>query len=541
VSLMPGGRETSYSDVAIRPDGKILLAGYSVAAGGDTDMAITRLNANGTPDAEFGANGTVFLNVIATPLGRSDDVANALVLQPDGKIVVAGSSTNGSAIRLTVARLNPGGGLDPSFSPGGPDGDGIWQGPLGFANDVAVAADGKIVAAGTWTRSMQTDSRVERLNADGSPDTTFGTAGSYDFSFDLGGNDGVSRLSLLRDGKVLLAGYLTAADSESFVARVTPGTGLDPDFGVGGVRQFGFGAGSQDEAGDLAVDAAGKIDVAGTGSTATNFTLTRLTSAGALEPSLNGSNTVDADFGGADYASSIAVLANGKIVLAGSTDTAFAVARFQPGGLPDTSFGSGGKRTFDFPGPAGDALAMAVQPDGKLVLAGYVGASPSSGAVLRLLGDPKGGGGGPGGGGGGSGKVYRCGGKRATIVGTNGKDRLRGTKRADVIVGLGGNDKISSLGGNDVVCGGDGNDSISAGSGNDKVSGGKGNDKESGGPGKDKLAGDAGNDVISGGPGNDKESGGPGKDKLNGNGGRDSLNGGSGKDKCSGRDRKNSC
>jgi uncharacterized delta-60 repeat protein len=323
------------------------------------------------------------------------------------------------------------------------------------------------------------------------------------------------------------------------VARFVGGTGLDPDFGAGGRTIFFGGPGTQDGAQDLLVEPGGKIDVAGY--TGDNFSLTRLTAGGALDPSLDGKDTVEADFGGDDTAYAISLLANGKIVLGGSSGTNFAVARFQPGGLLDTSFGSGGKKTIDFPGTVGYANAMAVQPDGKIVMAGYVGTAAASGAVVRLQGDTAGEGGGGVGGGGKKPKVYRCGGKRATIIGTNKKNKLKGTKRADVIVGLGGNDSISGLGGNDIVCGGSGNDKVSGGKGNDKLYGNDGKDSLSGDQGNDRESGGSGNDKVSGGPGKDKLAGDSGKDKLNGGAGKDALNGGSGKDNCAGRDREKSC
>ncbi|MEK6250480.1 MAG: hypothetical protein AABM43_00835 [Actinomycetota bacterium] len=106
----------------------------------------------------------------------------------------------------------------------------------------------------------------------------------------------------------------------------------------------------------------------------------------------------------------------------------------------------------------------------------------------------------------------KCQGKRATIVGTAGKDKLKGTKKADVIVGLGGKDKIIAKGGNDIVCAGAGNDKVFGGVGNDKLNGEGGNDRLLGGKGKDKLKGGKGKDKLYGGPGLDKLNGGPGKD-----------------------------
>ena len=129
----------------------------------------------------------------------------------------------------------------------------------------------------------------------------------------------------------------------------------------------------------------------------------------------------------------------------------------------------------------------------------------------------------------------KCGGHRATIVGTAGNDILVGTRGNDVIAGLGGNDRIRAGRGNDVICAGPGRDQVSGGPGADRIAGGGGNDRLSGNGGDDQLSGDSGNDFL---------SGGPGRDRLSGNSGRDRLNGGPGKDRCdggSGRDRASRC
>jgi uncharacterized delta-60 repeat protein len=543
--LTPGGHEVVYSDVAIQPDGKIVLAGYIRSSAGDNDIAVTRLNANGTPDQGFAAGGTLAIN---TTFGgvRREDLGNAVALQPDGKIVVAGQTDIPTALSATIARVLPSGTLDSSFAPGEDDGDGVTWSALGAAGDVAVDKAGRIIAAGDQAPgSAEGNSWVERLNPNGSHDASFGTPGLYPWqlSLDLGGLDGIARLALLPDGRVIGAGSRQTAgtDYDAVVARVTAGTGLDGTFGTGGSRFFGFGQATADAAQDVVIEPGGKIDVAGYGGAGDNFTLTRLTANGALDPSFSGKSTVEADFGRSDAAYALALQANGKLVLAGEAAPDFGIARFQPGGAADATFGPGGKRTVDF-GTAATAQAIALQPDGKIVVAGYIGTSAASGAVVRLQGDSRSEGGGPGGGGGsGKTKVFRCGGKRATIVGTNKRNRLRGTRRADVIVGLGGNDTISGLGGNDIVCGGGGNDKVSGGKGNDKEFGSSGNDKLTGDAGKDTLSGDAGKDTELGGPGNDKVLGGSGKDKLNGGAGKDLLNGGGGKDKCAGRDRKQSC
>jgi Ca2+-binding RTX toxin-like protein len=106
-----------------------------------------------------------------------------------------------------------------------------------------------------------------------------------------------------------------------------------------------------------------------------------------------------------------------------------------------------------------------------------------------------------------------CGGRAATIIGTEGADQITGSHLADVIIGLGGDDAISALRGDDVVCGGTGDDVLEGRVGNDQLYGQQGNDKLYGWKGKDKLYGQQGSDTLKGGPGRDTIKGGPGKDQ----------------------------
>lgn len=105
-----------------------------------------------------------------------------------------------------------------------------------------------------------------------------------------------------------------------------------------------------------------------------------------------------------------------------------------------------------------------------------------------------------------------CAGRKATIVGTNGRDLIRGTAKADVIAALGGTDDVRGLGGNDVICLGGGNDRARGGGGNDRILGQGGDDRLEGQGGKDVLLGAGGIDTLLGGPGTDTATGGPRKD-----------------------------
>lgn len=123
-----------------------------------------------------------------------------------------------------------------------------------------------------------------------------------------------------------------------------------------------------------------------------------------------------------------------------------------------------------------------------------------------------------------------CGGRNATIVGTDGSETLIGTAKNDVIVALGGEDTVRGRGGKDIICTAGGNDSVFGGAGNDQLRGGGGDDTLRGGGGDDALRGGGGNDAIRGGGGNDDLAGGAGKDSLSGGRGDDRCRGGGGQD-----------
>jgi uncharacterized delta-60 repeat protein len=563
LTFAPGGKQAEIDDVAVQPDGKLVLAGWidQDGTGGEVDFLVVRLNPDGSFDQSFGSGGTVTMNFPAK--GTTADTAGGVAIQPDGKVVVAGTShDNGLGVdRVAIARFNPNGTSDASFNPAGFPTDGpppIGQQLIGInasANDVVLDPSGRILVAGGWDGGALfagVDAYVLRLRSDGVADSSF-NGGNLAFHFGFGDSsdqpEAVSRIAVQPDGKIALAGAgANSANQDAAMARVSPGAVLDPDFGAGGTQIFGRGD-TNDLAQDLTLEPDGHILAAGAGFQGNSMMLVRASSRGPFENWSSGQTVVSVNFGKPSIANAIALQTNGKIVLGGSAGGDVAVARVQPGGAPDTSFGPDGKRTISFPDADADAFAMTLQGDGKIVLVGHDG---KAAAVVRLQGDGAAGGapGGPGVGPNVGGRVPRCGGRKATIVGTSKRDKLKGTRHADVIVGLGGNDSISGLGGNDVICGGDGNDTVSGGNGADKIYGEAGKDRLSGGAGNDTMSGGAGNDTMSGGAGNDTESGGAGKDKLAGGGGKDKLNGGSGddklnggggKDSCSGKDSQKSC
>jgi uncharacterized delta-60 repeat protein len=402
LTFAPGGKQSEIDDVAVQADGKLVLAGWidKSGNGGDLDFLVVRLNTNGTFDRTFGADGIATMSFPAK--GTSSDTASGVAIQPDGKIVVAGTAhdNNQGADRVAIGRFNADGTPDASFNPAGFPNDG--PPPPGeqlisinaSANDVALDSRGRILVAGGWSGGalfLGIDAYVLRLRADGTQDPTFnGGAAAFHFGFGDASDkpESVSRIAVQPDGKIVLAGFgENSANQDAALARVSPGAVLDPDYGSGGTIVFGDGR-TNDSAQDLTLEPDGHILVAGAGFQPNSMMLVRSSPPGPFEKWFNDSTIVSVDFGKPAIANAVALQSNGKIVLGGSAGDDVAVARVQSTGAPDTGFGPDGKRTIILAGGNAEAFAMALQGDAKIVLVGHAG---NSAAVVRLQGDTSGG------------------------------------------------------------------------------------------------------------------------------------------------------
>ena len=407
--------------VLIQPDGKLVVAANAANGGGG--FAIARLHPDGGVDTGFDDDGVAYVGF------GFGTFARAAALQPDGKLVVAGAADGDVA----VTRLHANGSLDNGFDPGGPDGDG--KKIIDFlgeeeGRDVVVQPDGKIVIVGSAGANAAL--AVTRLNPDGSFDTTFdgdGVAG-----VELGGDENGLAVALQPDGKILAGGH-TTLDFNVLVARFNR-TGpsdatLDPTFGTwGGWRTIGYGG--DDIATDVLVQPDGKVLIAGVGGSNTALTVTRLKPDGSFDRSFDLDGTSGADFGGSETGTAAVLQPDGKVVLVGSTslNNDIAVARLQPSGALDSSYSADGKTTINL-GASEYGYASALQPDGRIVIAGDTINGPTEGAVIaRLQGDraPAPGGGpgpgapGPGGGGAGTDRPPRI--SRLSLSSTRFRARL---------------------------------------------------------------------------------------------------------------------
>ena len=388
--------------VAVQPDGKIVAAG--VAFINDvSNVAMARYNTNGTLDTSFGTGGTV-----ATPLVFAGSFfrVTSVALQPDGKIVLAGSTVLNPFAVFALARFNSNGTLDTSFGTGGRVTTAFGQ-VSAEAWTVGVQADGKIVAAGYANVNGGESFGLARYNSNGTLDASFGTGGKVTTAFGTTSFAFAFSVAFQPDGRIVAAGYteigpcvFNGLEQPCFdfaLARYNSNGTLDASFGTGGMVTTDF-AGPNDQASSIAVQPDGRIVVAGAAGGYINrgfdFGLARYNSNGTLDATFGTGGKATTDFAGVDdvpSASAIALQGDGKIVVAGRTGLNdafdFALARYNSNGTLDTSFGTSGKITTDFAGSSDQATSVALQPDGNIVAAGGVSLNGRfEFAVARYLG-----------------------------------------------------------------------------------------------------------------------------------------------------------
>jgi uncharacterized delta-60 repeat protein len=363
---------------------------------------LSRYLANGSLDTAFGTAGRV--TIVAD--GGGDDTMQALALQSDGKIVVAGftappgASNNSNFVAL---RYNTDGSVDTGFGSGGKvvtD----FNGMRDQASAVMVQSDGKVVVAGFVTLGTPPvgvqDFAVVRYLPNGTPDPAFGVGGKATLNVG-GGLDFVSAAALQADGKIVVTGRVSTDGGSGnpdigvarFLANGSPDLGFGTngivriDFGIGGVAPAGFDGGKLDLPNAVVIQPDGRILIGGrtNESGVDSSALVRLTSRGQLDTSFNNSGLLASSLTG--EVKGIALQADGKIVVAGSSNSDFALARYTRDGVADASFNAGGALRIDFFGDRDGAKSVLVQPDGKIVAVGFEnnGLSGGGAVIVRAL------------------------------------------------------------------------------------------------------------------------------------------------------------
>jgi uncharacterized delta-60 repeat protein len=340
------GANNEVRAVAIQSDGKIIIGGDFTTARGTTQNRIARLNTDGTLDTGFNTGGTV--GVSAAVL--------AVAVQSDGKIIIGGNFTTARGTTQNyIARLNTDGTLDTGFNTGG---------TVGADNPVyavAVQSDGKIIIGGTFiTARGTTQNRIARLNTDGTLDTGFNTGGT------IGADGGVYAVAVQSDGKIIIGGFFTTArgTTQNRIARLNTDGTLDTGFNTGGT----IGVSAFVSA--IAIQSDGKIIIGGFFTTARGTTqnyIARLNTDGTLDTGFNTGGTIGVD----SEVRAVAVQSDGKIIIGGTFITARGttqnyIARLNTDGTLDTGFNTGGTI-----GVSATVRAVAVQPNGKIIIGGF--------------------------------------------------------------------------------------------------------------------------------------------------------------------------
>ena len=406
-SFATGGilRSDFASHIVIQGDNKILFAGISKESDVDGDFALVRYTAEGALDSSnFGTNGKVITNIGEYP---TMDRASSTAIQHDGKMILAGSTASSSGSgpsNFVIIRYNANGDVDTSF---GDKGNVITDitGDDDFPHSLVIQSDGKILVAGNSMNSIGGDQHwdmiVVRYNSDGTLDSSFATAGKFRFNpSDNNSQVGVSSILLQSDGKIILAGRVNVNDGEgnyysSFtVVRLRANGTLDTSFGTGGIAYTNTGEElngvyDSDFLSSAAIQKDGKIVVVGASSglnpdtsSYSYFTIARYLSDGTLDLDFGTDGIVTTNASVWDQANSVAIQSDGKIVIAGSSESNaaaggqyqyFAVARYLSNGTLDTGFGDNGIATtlvnedgYSYAG------SVTIQSDGKIVAAGEV-------------------------------------------------------------------------------------------------------------------------------------------------------------------------
>lgn len=352
--------------IAIQPDGKIVVAGE--AAWGD--FALARYNLDGSLDTTFSDDGLVL-----TDFSGDTDVGQAIFIQPDGKIIVVGKTWGGSNYDFALARYNLDGSLDTNFG-----GDGLVSTDFNDGYDIAYSVilqpDSKIIVAGKSRTTINNDFALARYHPDGSLDITFSNDGWVTTNFSSSDEEGYA-VALQSDDKIVVAGmaYILGNYIDFALVRYNTDGSLDSSFDADGWVTTDF-TGDADYGRSIAIQQDGKIVVAGYGGFG-DFALARYNSNGSLDAAFGNAGQVTTDFGAtSDFGYAVVLQPDGKIVVAGtanmgSTGSDFALARYNSNGSLDTSFHSDGRVTTDFNSIYDNGYALALQQDGKIIVAGY--------------------------------------------------------------------------------------------------------------------------------------------------------------------------
>ena len=353
--------------LALQPDQKVLALGPASFSGRGNEIALVRYTTRGVLDPTFGNGG------IATSYGPNAPYPTAMVLQDDGRILVAGSAPVAAGTSLFVARFLVDGNPDASFGSNGLVVVAFPGSDRSFARAIAVMPDGRIIATGAavYQGSPAEVFAAARFRVDGTLDPSFGSGGVA--TIDMGAFEPTYSDSVVvgPGGRIVLGGLAgTASGFVMALAGLSADGILDSSFGTSGRVYVPMGEATECKA--LLLQRDGNIVAAG-----------NVYPTGMLAVRLHPDGSFDSTFGTNGIATVPGVIANSaaldsreRIVMAGAGDFAcFGVARLLANGQPDTSVGPQGWTNAGFggapPNIQGQATSVVVQPDGAMTLGGW--------------------------------------------------------------------------------------------------------------------------------------------------------------------------
>jgi uncharacterized delta-60 repeat protein len=380
--------------MAVQVDGKIVMAGECNSQSRNAFCAL-RYNTDGTLDTSFNGSGTVL-----TLLGDSSASAKAVAIQPDGKIVLAGVCFSGGGFRFCALRYNADGSVDGGFGTGGSVITAVAP-IFSHAYAIAIQSDGKIVLAGACATSTFgiNDFCVARYNVNGTPDNGFNGSGKVVTPMNANTTSHAKAMAIQADGKIVLAGGCAPANSRSYAcaARYNVDGTLDVEFVAfpssptpGRV----FLPLDTAAANAVAIQADGRIVFVASCTVGVNsqFCAARVNANGDIDNRFGDRGIATTYFRGLDFATSIALQTDGKIVIAGNcsdgTDRDFCALRYHMSGVLDSEFNDIGLVTTAIGGGNDQANAVAIQTDGKIVLAGNCANGVDAFCTARYDGGP---------------------------------------------------------------------------------------------------------------------------------------------------------
>ena len=376
ITTVTSSNDDEISSIVIQSDGKIIGLGNFLTSNQHYTTALVRYNENGSLDNTFGNSG-ILINLN----GGNSDYGSSVKLQKDGKIVIAGSHN----YDLRIVRYNQNGALDNTFGNGG-----IVITPIlnwALAYSLAIQEDGKITVAGSSTEAViRFEFTLVRYNTNGSLDNSFGINGIVRTPIGANSSDAFS-IAIQKDGKIIAAGssYYNGINTDFALARYDINGSLDFTFGTNGITVSSIGV-DADEIFASAILDNGTI-IAG-GKSSGNFALAGYSTDGNLDYSFGIGGIVTTPIGISDcYARSTAIQNDGKIVSAGyctiNGEIDFAVTRYNNDGSLDNTFGTNGIITTDLLGYNDQAYAVVIQEDGKIIVAGASGTGTNDFALVR--------------------------------------------------------------------------------------------------------------------------------------------------------------